>query len=78
MKRNDRRPLSLDSATPTQKEQVTYAADEGREDVPEYNEYYLNVSIRFRTAKIICVFSLCIFVLSSMLIFGKVTNVYEV
>ena len=41
------------------------------QDTPEYNDYYLTVSMRFRTAKIICVFALCIFILSSMLIFGE-------
>ncbi len=41
------------------------------DDIPEYNDYYLTVSVRFRTAKILCVFALCVFILSSMLIFGE-------
>ncbi len=51
-------------------------AEDRIDDVPEYNEYFLNVSIRFRYAKIICVFLLCIFVLSSMFVFGD-TLTYE-
>ena len=70
-KNNNNRIILADSAKKTQTESNTYVSDIDREEIPEYNEYYLNVSLRFRTAKIICVFLLCIFVLSSMFIFGE-------
>ena len=37
----------------------------------EYNPYYLAVSNKFRLAKIITVFVLCVFVLSSLFIYGE-------
>ena len=47
-----------------------------RTDSAQTNEYYSKVSNRFRVAKLVCIGALCLFVLSTLLIYGEVLT-YE-
>ena len=71
MKKNDKKVVLFNNATQNNDSTNKATENDSLTEIPEYNDYYLTVSVRFRTAKIVCVFALCIFILSSMLIFGE-------
>ena len=71
MKKKDKKTVLFSGPVKNNNQTINPPESDTSDEIPEYNDYYLTVSVRFRTAKIVCVFALCIFILSSMLIFGE-------